>query len=40
MIMKVKVTLFLGLIKYHAMKTYWVRGGIAPGVFNLGTRWR
>jgi hypothetical protein len=25
------------LIKRHAMKTYWVNGGIAPCVLNLGT---
>jgi hypothetical protein len=32
---KVKLSLFL--TKYHAMKTYWGSGGIAPGILYLGT---
>jgi hypothetical protein len=28
------------LIKHHAMKTYWVSGGITPCILNFGTRWR
>jgi len=35
---KVKVKLSLCLTKHHAMKTYWVSGGIAPGILRLGTR--
>jgi len=27
------------LLNYHAIKTYWVSGGIAPRILNLGTRW-
>jgi hypothetical protein len=30
----------VGLTKYHAMKTCWRRGGIAPHILNLGTKWR
>jgi hypothetical protein len=37
---KVKVKLSLRLPKHHAMKTYWGSGGIAPRIFDLGTRWR
>jgi len=37
---KVNVKMFLSLTEYHAMKTYWGRGGIAPCILNLGTRWR
>jgi hypothetical protein len=37
---KVKVKLSLCLTKHHAMKTYWVSGGIASRILNLGTRWR
>jgi hypothetical protein len=37
---KVKVKLSLCLIKYHAMKTNWGSGGIAPRILDLGTRWR
>jgi hypothetical protein len=37
---KVKVKLFLFLIKHHAMKTYLGSGGIAPRILDLGTRWR
>jgi len=29
---KVKVKLSLLLTKYHAMKTYWINGGIAPSI--------
>jgi hypothetical protein len=25
---------------YHAMKTYWGSGGIAPRILDLGIRWR
>jgi hypothetical protein len=28
------------LIMHHAMNMYWVSGGIAPCILNLGTRWR
>jgi hypothetical protein len=28
------------LTKHHAMKMYWVSGGIAPHILNLATRWR
>jgi len=24
---------------YHATKTYWRTGGIAPSILNLGSRW-
>jgi len=27
-------------VKYHDMQTYWDSGGVAPSMFNLGTRWR
>jgi hypothetical protein len=27
-------------VKHHAMKVYWGSGGIAPQIFDLGTRWR
>jgi hypothetical protein len=37
---KVKIKLSLCLTKHHAMKTYWGSGGIAPRIFDLGTRWR
>jgi hypothetical protein len=37
---KVKAKLSLCLTKYHAMKTYWGRGSIAPCILNLGTGWR
>jgi hypothetical protein len=42
----------LCLSKYHSMKwpsffnevphnkAYWVSGGVAPDIFNVGTRWR
>jgi hypothetical protein len=36
----VKVTLSLCLTKYHAMKTYWGRRGIAPRILELGTGWK
>jgi hypothetical protein len=36
----VKVKLFLCLIKYHAMKTYWGSGSTDPSIFNIGTGWR
>jgi hypothetical protein len=38
--LKVKVKLSLCLINHHAMKTYWVSGGIASRILNLGIRWR
>jgi hypothetical protein len=28
------------LTDHHAMKAYWVSGGIAPRILDLGTRWR
>jgi hypothetical protein len=28
------------LIKHHTMKKYWGNGGIAPRIFNLGTKRR
>jgi len=34
------VKLSLCLAKYHAMKTFWVSGGMAPRVPNLCARWR
>jgi hypothetical protein len=34
----VKLSLYLN--KYHAMKTYWGSGGIAPRILDLGTSWR
>jgi hypothetical protein len=37
---EVKVMLSLSLTTYHAMKTYWDSGCIAPRGLNLGTRWR
>jgi hypothetical protein len=37
---KVKVKLSLCLTKYHAIKTYWGNGGIAPCILDLSTRWR
>jgi hypothetical protein len=37
---KLKVKLSLCLTKHHAMKTYWGSRGIAPGILDLGTRWR
>jgi hypothetical protein len=37
---KVKVKLFLCLPKHLTMKTYWVSGGIAPLILDLGPRWR
>jgi hypothetical protein len=36
----VKVKLSLCSTKYHAMKTYRGRGGIAPRILSLGARWR
>jgi len=27
------------LTKHYAMKAYWGRGGIAPRILKLGTRW-
>jgi hypothetical protein len=36
---EVKLELSLCLTKYHAMKTYFGSGGIAPRI-HLGTRWR
>jgi hypothetical protein len=29
----------LCVTKYHAMKTYWRSGGIAPRILNPGTYW-
>jgi hypothetical protein len=37
---KGKVKLSLCLTKHHAMKMYWVRGGTAPRILDLGARWR
>jgi hypothetical protein len=37
---KRKHKLSLCLTKHHAMKTCRMSGGIAPRIFNLGTRWR
>jgi hypothetical protein len=37
---KVKVKLSLCLTKHYAMNTYWMSGGIAPRILDLGTRWR
>jgi hypothetical protein len=37
---KVKVKLSLCLTEYHAMKTYWGSGDIAPLILDLGTRGR
>jgi hypothetical protein len=34
------VKLSLCWTKYHAMKTYWGSGGIAPRILDFGTRWR
>jgi len=28
------------LIEHRAMKAYWVNGGIAPRILDLGIRWR
>jgi hypothetical protein len=28
------------LTKHHAMEEYWGKGGIAPHILDLGTRWR
>jgi hypothetical protein len=28
------------LTDYHAIKAYWVNGGIAPRFLDVGTRWR
>jgi hypothetical protein len=27
-------------LNHRAMKTYWLNGGMAPRIFNLGTRWK
>jgi hypothetical protein len=35
-VIKVEVKLSLCLTKYHAMKTYWKREGIAPRILDLG----
>jgi hypothetical protein len=35
-----KVKLSLCLTEHHIMKAYWGRGGIAPRILNLVTRWR
>jgi len=35
--MKVKLSSYL--TKHHAIKMYWVSGGIAPHILNLSTRW-
>jgi hypothetical protein len=37
---EVKVKVSLCLTKHHAMKTYWVSGGVAPRILDLGIRWR
>jgi len=36
----VEVKVFLCLTMNYAMETYRWNGGIAPRIFNLGTRWR
>jgi hypothetical protein len=33
-----RINLSLCLTKHHDMNTYWGSGGIAPRIFNLGTR--
>jgi hypothetical protein len=38
-VLKVKLNLSLCLTEHHAMKAYWVSGGIAP-FFDLSNRWR
>jgi hypothetical protein len=37
---KGKVVPALFLTEHHTMKTYWVSGGIAPPILDLGTRLR
>jgi hypothetical protein len=37
---KVKINSSLCLNKHHEMKAYWGRGGIAPNIIDLCTRWR
>jgi hypothetical protein len=37
---KVTVKLSLCLTKYHAMKTHWGSGIIAPRIRDLSTRWK
>jgi hypothetical protein len=39
-VLLIKVNFSLFLTKYHAMKTYWGSGGIAPRALDLSTRWR
>jgi hypothetical protein len=36
---KYKVIPVLFLTEHHAMKAYWGSGGIAPCIFDVGTRW-
>jgi hypothetical protein len=37
---RLKVNLSLCLTKHHVIKTYWMSGGIAPCILDLGTRRR
>jgi len=37
---KVKLVPVLFLSKHHAMEEYWMSGGIAPHIIDLGTRRR
>jgi hypothetical protein len=37
---KVELSLCFVLIEHHVTKTYWVSGGIAPHILDLGTRLR
>jgi hypothetical protein len=37
---KIRLSLCYLLTGHHAMKAYWGSGGIAPRIFDLGTRWR
>jgi hypothetical protein len=37
---KCKVVPVLFLTEHHAMKAYWVNGGIILPILDLGTRWR
>jgi hypothetical protein len=35
-----RLKLTLCITKYHAMRTYWGSGDVAPHILNLGARWR
>jgi hypothetical protein len=37
---KGEVVPVLFLTEHRAVKAYWGSGGIAPGILDLGTRWR